>query len=317
MDSKFIHRYRDLLIVIVLLLTPLLFYISNSKNVRDHNMLDRAVLWISAPIQWAVVGTLTGVANTWSRYIDLVDAAADNVKLREENARLRGDAVQVLEYQLENERLRRLLGLRRRADDVDLLVAQVIATSPTPLFRSLRIDRGERDGVRLGAAVVNYEGVVGRVAAIGAHWADVMLVVDPNNSIDVLVQRTRTRARARGTGRDDALAIGLQYLARTADVEPGDRLVTSGIGSVFPKGLPIGRVITVERRSFGLYQHAEAEPAVDFYRIEEVLVVRGRRQGNVSEIESDEMAPTPNAPSEEPPPAAAPSGAQDVSTGAP
>lgn len=257
----------------LLLALPFVFYMSNSKSVRDHNALDRAVASISAPLQWLIVSSLDASFGLWHSYIGLVGVQADNDRLHDENIRLTTLVAERDEQAHENERLRLLVGLRERAPEVKMLFAQVIATSPSPLFRSLRIDKGRNDGIEVGAAVVSPAGIVGRVAALGDNFADIMLLTDANSSTDVLVQRTRARARVRGQGGDDGFAIEAQYLARTADVEPGDVLITSGLSRVFPKGLVAGRVISVERRAFGLYQRAMVQPNVDFSRIEAVMVI--------------------------------------------
>jgi hypothetical protein len=172
--------------------------------------------------------------------------------------------------------------------------------SPSPVFQSVRIDAGRHDGVTLGAAVVNYQGVIGRIAAVGEFHSDVMLLVDGNSSMDVLVQRTRARARVRGFGDDNHLGVEVQYFARTADVEPGDVLVTSGLGDVFPKGLRVGRVVSVERRAFGLYQHASVVPSVDFARLEMAMVILDG-WAKTTDFEATPPPPVPAAPASEVP----------------
>lgn len=269
------HRYRALIGVLLLLVLPFVFYVSNSKTPRDHNTVDRVVVWISAPIQWLVTGTLEGVGRGWRRYVALMGVERENERLLRQNAELSLMLAARTEQQRENERLRRLLGAYESVQERREIYARVIAVSPSPVFRSLRVDRGSHHGVRLGAPVLNQDGVVGRVAAVASRFADVMLLVDANSSMDVLVGRSRARARVRGSGRDGKLDLEVQYLARTAAVEPGDVLVTSGAGEVFPKGLLVGSVSVVERPAFGLYQRAVAEAAVDFGRIEEVLILAG------------------------------------------
>lgn len=275
-SSEILRRYRDPLIVLTLLSLPFVFYVSNSKEVRDHNFFDKAVVTVSAPVQWLVRGTVEGVINVWHRYVDLIDTQEKNLTMAVELGRLRGQLARDEEMRLENDRLRSLLSMRHRAAGVPMVHAQIIAMSPTPLFRSVRIDRGTNDGLVVGSAVVNADGVVGRVAAVTMQWADVMLLVDANSSTDVLVQRTRARARVRGFGSDQRIGIQVEYLSRTADVQPGDVLVTSGVGEVFPKGLRVGKVIGTETRAFGLYQNATIEPAVDVAKLEDVMVVIGR-----------------------------------------
>ncbi len=254
---------------------PFVFYVSNSRTVREHNGVDRVVVWISAPIQWLVTSSLESVSHAWVRYVALMGVEREVERLRRENSELKLMLAARTEQQRENERLRRLLGAYESVQGRREIYARVIAVSPSPLFRSLRVDRGTHHGVRLGAPVLNQDGVVGRVAAVSSRFADVMLLVDANSSMDVLVGSSRARARARGTGGDGELQIEVQHLARTAAVVPGDVLVTSGAGEVFPKGLLVGVVSEVERPAFGLYVRAAARAAVDFGRIEELLILAG------------------------------------------
>lgn len=254
---------------------PVVFYVSNSKTIRDHNVFDRIVLAISAPVQWAVVGSFDSVSTTWRRYIDLTEVEEQNEWLMLENSRLENELAMREEQRLENDQLRMLVGMRERSSHVRMLFCRVVGMSPSPVFQSIRIDVGRHDGVTLGAAVINQQGVIGRVAALGEFHADIMLLVDNNSSLDVLVQRTRARARVRGYGDDQHIGVDVQYIARTADVEPGDVLITSGLGSVFPKGLRVGRVTRVEKRAFGLYQQASVIPYVDFTRLEMAMVILG------------------------------------------
>lgn len=269
----FLRRYRDVIVVGLVLLVPLVYYLSSAKDPKDHNFFDRAVLTVSAPVQALVVAAIDGIVDTWDSYFALVAAKEDNARLQQQVAELEASLAGRDEEHLDNLRLRELLGLRNRAPFARTVTAEVIATSPSPLFRSLRLDRGSDDGLNLGDAVVDPKGVVGRIAAIGSDYADVMLVVDANSSLDILIQRTRSRARVRGQGGDNNFNLDVEHLGRTVDLEPGDVLVTSGLGSVFPKGLVVGVVTAVTRGKFGLYQTAEVEPRVDFRRLEGVLVI--------------------------------------------
>src|SRR5262249_18502689 len=102
---------------------------------------------------------------------------------------------------------------------------------------------------------------------------DVRLVVDAGSGVDVVVQRTGARGFVRGTGEESKYSCSVEYVQRTDEIEVGDLLVTSGVGRRFPKGIPVGTVTQVTRRDFGIYQHVLATPAVDFSRLEEVLIV--------------------------------------------
>jgi len=185
--------------------------------------------------------------------------------------RLTREADRVAELELENERLRKLLDFRESLNG-DLLTARIIGRDATGLSRTLVIGRGESDGVAKGAAVLAPEGVVGEVFLVSRHAARVLLISDHNSGVDALVQRTRARGIVQGTV--DA-GCGLKYVKRTEDVQVGDAVVTSGLDGIFPKGLPIGQVVGVDKRGQGLFQYAEIAPRVDFSQLEEVLVSRG------------------------------------------
>jgi len=255
------------------LVIPFIFYVTNAKSQRDHNRFDRLILTLSYPFQLAIFEALTAINDTWKHYIALVHIEEDNERLLKENRGLVRQMERLVEYQHENTRLRQLLALRDRAPDVHLVGARVIGRAPTPIFHSLRIDRGQDSQLQLGAAVFSEQGAIGRIAALSEYTADVMLLVDANSSTDVVMQRTRIQARVRGTGTHNVLSMQVQYLPRSADIMPGDVLLTSGQGPTFPRGLTIGHIVTVEKPAFGLYQQATVEPSVDFRRVEEVWVV--------------------------------------------
>lgn len=267
------RRYRDVWLAALLLALPVVFYVSNTRAPKDHTWLDAAVVRLSAPVQWTVVASLDSVTGVWQRYIALIDVRDQNEHLHAEVSRLTEDNLALKERLQQLGDLQRLMAVRENLTAATMVHAQIIAASPSALFRSVRIDRGRDDGLKLGAAVLSHDGVVGRIAALGRVSADVMLLIDANSSADVLVQRTRARARVRGRGADRDFALDAEYLGRIADVEPGDLLVTGGLGRTFPKGLPVGRVTGIERRAFGLYQRAIVEPTVNFARLEQVLVV--------------------------------------------
>jgi len=138
------------------------------------------------------------------------------------------------------------------------------------------IDKGSSDGVRKGMAVVTPLGVVGQVVGVTPLAAKVLLLTDPNSGIDVLVQRTRSRGIVSGSLDS---GIVLKYVKRSEDVQEGDRLMTSGIDGIFPKGMMVGTVIKVRKQNIGLFQFIEVLPAVQTSRIENVLVVAGDSAG--------------------------------------
>lgn len=265
---ELLRRYRMPLLVFCLMLAALLLYSANLRNRERTSLLEKMVLQITAPMQAGVDAAAGILIGTWNRYVWLVDAAEDNVLLRRENRRLLAELNNVEEIRLANQRLRRLLEFRQ-ATDLPALPAQVIAEDATSWFRTVVIDKGSDQGVREGMPVVVAEGVVGRVIRIAPGHARVLLVTDASSAVATLIQRNRTRGISRGQGED----MILDFALRQKDIEVDDRVVTSGTGGVFPKGLVVGRVARAQRDAYGLFQTVTVEPAVDFSRLEEVLVL--------------------------------------------
>jgi rod shape-determining protein MreC len=233
--------------------------------------LGRAFLELVAPLQRLAAGLGGAVSGSWHGVADMLHAQGENAVLRERVQRLERDLDRLSEMELENARLRQLLDFRETLQG-DMLAARVIGRDATGLARTLTIGRGESAGVARGAAALAPQGIVGQVFLVSRHAARVLLVTDHNSGVDALVQRTRARGIVQGTV--DAGCV-LNYVKRTEDVQVGDTLVTSGLDGIFPKGLPIGRVVAIDKRGQGLFQSAEVAPEVDLERLEEVLVTRG------------------------------------------
>lgn len=227
-----------------------------------------------AEVQRVTMAVIDATRGVWSGYVALRDVQRENEALRRE--------LQGLQVRLQEERalaqradgLRQLLELRRRSG-LDTTAAEVIAASASPEFRTLTIDKGTTDGLGADMAVISPSGVVGRVILPSARASKVQLIVDRNAAAGALVERTRVQGVVVGYG-DGTLR--LLYVGGTSDVKTGDLVVTSGIDQIYPKGFVIGTIDSVERGP-GAYHAISVRPAVDFGRLEEVLVVRTRPPG--------------------------------------
>ncbi|MCL2777099.1 MAG: rod shape-determining protein MreC [Polyangiaceae bacterium] len=266
-------KYRDLGVVIVLLAVPFFFLRANMKAPSNLNALDRAVLRISAPIEFAASSLGRGMSNIWESYVYLVDVKADNERLAYDNARLREQAHRLEKNEVENRELRRLLQLRESLPG-DQVSAQVIGKDFTEFFRVTRVvlDRGSRN-IRPNMPVVSPDGVVGKVLRVAGDEVDVQLSVDAAFGIDVEDERTQARGFVRGTGNPSRYACKVENVDSRDEVEIGDLLVTSGKGKWFPKGLPVARVTKVIKREPGRDQDIEATPTVNFSRLDAVLIL--------------------------------------------
>jgi rod shape-determining protein MreC len=262
------QKNRPLVLGGVLLLTALLWYSIGLRQKDDTNFLESVVLRVTGPVQAGLDQLIDSAADTWGHYLYLVDTVEDNRKLVADNRTLQAMLTLSDEVRLENERLRLLLDFKE-AQEIDTLPARVIAEDASSWFRTVTIDKGSEQGVVEGLSVVVAEGVVGRVVRSSPKFARVLLITDASSAVASLLQNNRARGVCRGQGEN----LVFDFVLRQEEIKVGDRVVTSGMGGVFPKGLVIGNVKSVDRQEFGLFQAIEVLPAVDFSHLEEVLVL--------------------------------------------
>jgi len=271
---EFVRRNRVVLTSGSLLLISLLLLSSGSRTRTRIDPLAAVVLEGMRPLQGAVAVGLDAVGQTWRTYVALIGVKQENERLQRRVLELEQQAGRLAEIEQTDKRLGELLSFRSTLEG-DLRAAQIIGRDPLPWFGTVTIDKGETDGVRKNMAVLSPFGVVGQTMTTSAHSARVLLITDHNSGVDAVVQRSRARGIVEG-----ALDGGcvMKYLKRGEDVEVGDRVVTSGLDGIFPKGIIIGTVTHLTRGNRGLLQLADVQPSVPLDRIEEVLVVRGGAQ---------------------------------------
>ncbi len=262
------RKNRAVLLGLFLLLAALLWYSVSLRQQRETNLFEALVLRVTAPAQSVLTSAINGVADVWGNYINLVDTVEENRLLMEANNVLKSELNRLRENSLENVRLRRLLEFKE-TQSVQTLPARVIAEDATSWFRTVVIDKGSADGVLEGMPVVVAEGVVGRVIRNSQHESRVLLVTDAASAVASLVQESRARGICRGQGS----VLIFDFVLRKEKLVVGEPVITSGMGGVFPKGLLIGHIKTIDRMEFGLFQTIEVTPSVDFSRLEEVLVL--------------------------------------------
>jgi rod shape-determining protein MreC len=231
-------------------------------------VLETVVFGVFAEAQRGASAVVTGARQFWRSYIGLREVATENVRLRRELA----DAqIQLQEQRALADRARALEGMLELRDRLKLrtTAAGIIAASATTDFRAVTIDKGANDGLRPDMAVIEPGGIVGRVVVTAGRSAKVQLLIDRNAAAGALIERSRAQGVVLGVG-DQWLR--LEYVSETSDVALGDNVVTSGIDGIFPKGFVIGRVDQIERNGL-TYSEIVVRPAVDFSKLEEVLVV--------------------------------------------
>lgn len=272
-----VRRYGILLAVLLVSLLLLTVQTRGGGTGRAGELVAIAV----TPVQSLLVRIHRSALGFWANYIDWKSVRRENATLRSENEQLRVQALQAGETREENGRLRRLLVLRDRLP-LATVAGEVIGREAGGWVRSLTVNRGRGDGIAQQTPVIVPDGLVGRVVQVHRGAAVIQLLNDPASTVGAVVQRTRTAGLVEG---DAGGAVRFKFMARDgASVAPGDLVVTSGLGTLFPKGLPVGRVVKIEDKGSALFHFAVLAPAVDVSRVEEVLLVTGQTTQDVAAL---------------------------------
>jgi rod shape-determining protein MreC len=224
---------------------------------------------ISWPLQ-AVAGIHDRIADTWGRYVALQGVDEENQQLKRELDLLKEQNGQLREASAATERLSALLEFKKQALPTSV-AAQVIGRDIGNWYKTIILNKGASDGIQSDQGVITPAGVVGRIVKTTASTAVVLLVTDPNNAIAGLIQRTRDEGIVEGTTQGQAR---LKYIPLLSNARAGDHVVTSGLVGGFPRGIPIGTIIRIDKEEEALFQSAELSPEVDPNRVEDVLVIR-------------------------------------------
>ncbi len=284
----FLRKYRHLLVGVAILLLALQIPIFWKQD-RTLSFASRVLYTIAYFPQQVWVGTADFLRNTANRYVLLVGVEADNERLREENAVLRGELMRLGNVATENERLQRLLAMREQ-NGFDAVGARIIALDGSAWFSSFTINVGAEDGIAEGMPVATHEGLVGRIVSVAGRSAKVLPVIDLHSAVEVVSLRSRARGIINGRGRG---RVFVNYVERSEDLRPDDLLVTSGLGGMYPAGIPVARVTEVRHKSYGLFQEAFAETVVPVHRLENVLVLRYREGDAMPPFQAPVSAPSP------------------------
>lgn len=263
-------RFRTLWVSIFFVCLVLFLLSSSSGLKQPWNPVEQLIIETAAPFQKLIRQTINATRDFWTNYFYLVDVRRENERLKQEMDSLRRENSQYKELLTAHERLRSLLQFREVVDK-PVVAAQVIGMDPTGWFKSVIIDKGKNAGLKWDMPVVNASGVVGRIVSVSNNYAKVLLIIDQNSALDCLTQRSRDRGMVKGTS---GQVCKMDYVAKSSNVSVGDLVITSGIGGVFPKGLPVGEISNVKEGEGKLFQEIEVIPSVDFSKLEEVLVIQ-------------------------------------------
>jgi rod shape-determining protein MreC len=242
-----------------------------------------------------IVSAQSWLAKRYQAVQSLITQPEDVTSLRQKNAQLEAEnsamQVQIIELQQqvsEAQLLSTLVDYERRHVENQYIAASVIARDVSPFMHYVIIDRGSDDGLRKGMPVITQQGLVGKIAAVTAGASRVELINDPGSSINVILQQSGVEAVLNG---DITGEIGLDMISQNAVVQPGDLVMTSGLGGNYPANLVIGQVVTVRSEAYSLFQSASVQPAVDFSQLAIVLIIT-----NFQPVDISPLLPAPGTP---------------------
>lgn len=272
-----IPRRPTLLFIVVLSLLFVLMSLSTRTRYvgETRTMFERTVMTLFSPVPKTVNWIGQTTADMYHGYLDMRRAVKENYDLHHKVIDLTTENLKLRQSEGDLKRLRSLLGY---ADQFSMptSMAQAVMLDTSGRFKSMIIDRGSDAGIQVNDAVVNANGLIGRIVLTTKDMAKVQLVTDSNSSVGVLIERTRRQGVLRGDGTGGAQLYDVPSLA---DVQPGDNVLTAGIDGIYPKGIPVGVVVKAEKGQ-ELFKNIQVRSAVDFGSIEEVIVLHTRKIPN-------------------------------------
>ena len=275
---------RLLFLTICLFVTAIIMVLSALGIIRPLEGL------VSTPINFVSRMVTQATLRADETFVSLSDVEAlreRNAVLEEALARQQAELIELREIASDYERIADLLSYTRANDDAEYVMADIIAQGQIGLVRSIVINKGTRNGIRVGLPVVTEAGLVGRVFQVTANSSQVQLVTDQNSFVNARIERTRAQGSVQGEGLSTG-SLRMLHIPPESDAQTGDLVFTSGLGGNFPADIFIGTVESVRNLEFELSQEAQLSTQIDFQTLEFVLVITSFEPADLSIFEATE-----------------------------
>ena len=268
---KLIQESSKTKIVNNLIVSILAIYGISQKqfNLSEPSLFHQIVTEVLSPIQEGIASSKNNLSSLWDNYLSIVNTSKENEVLKKQISRLDSDLTSMEEMRKENLRLKRLLNFSDESSHQKIM-AQVVGWDSSNEFKVIRLNKGTRHGIKAMSPVITDQGLVGYVYRTTENYSDVLTILDQNNRVDIVVERTRTHGIVEGVFN---FKCALKYIMRNEQVEVGDKLITAGVGGIYPKGIKVGMITDIAKENFGMTLSIEVVPSVDFDKLEEVLVL--------------------------------------------
>lgn len=270
-------RNRPLMVTIIVVIILLVVLVITAGN-NNMSGTESVVGSIFSPVQKALYSATDAIGDFFDRIFSGSDLQTENLQLEAKVAELEGQLADYNEIKAENDRLKALLNFDTKTQNLQPKTAHVIGKTPGHWFNVFIIDVGMADGIKKDMPVVNGDGLVGRVLQTGANYSRVLAIIDSSSGVSGIVERTRDLGTINGsnTAGDENPLLTMSNLPLDADLIPGDKVITSGLAGIFPKGIAVGEVVEVSQSNDGMRNEAVVKPYVDFGHLEEVIVITSK-----------------------------------------
>jgi rod shape-determining protein MreC len=288
-------RHSSLTLLAGVVIAQVLLLAVQIKRERQVRLIRVWAVELISPLQRVGSWTIQGLLHGWGGYVGLRSAQKENDQMRTELDRLKVRNAELEGRALEAERLAALLNFRTVHNETPMVAARVIGGSPDSGSQVINIDRGSRDGIRRDMGVITPDGVVGKILAVYPDISQVLLLGDKESGVGALLADTRTQGPVKGTGEP---LLSLDYISSDEKVTAGEAVLTSGQDRIFPKDLPVGRVVDFTSDAKSPFMKIRVKPAAHLDRLEEVLVLQSRQDMNLKKVPDAESTPvgSPGAP---------------------
>lgn len=237
---------------------------------------------ILAPVQGLAMNLGHRLRGLVSFPFAVMEMVNENQSMKEKVAELEGRLRQSEEFGYENDRLKRLLDYKSAVTPLmgfEVTGAAVIGRNPGNWFGTITINKGSDDGMKQNMTVITEQGLVGRITSVSINTSEVLLITDPRSGVSALIQESRAPGMVEGIASSPGRVI-MVHIPIEIDISADQVVVTSGFGSIYPKGIPVGRILETGKEPSGLFNNAVIAPFVDINRLEEVMVITTVRSSN-------------------------------------
>lgn len=258
---------KKLLSFIFILSLPLVS-INMQQNHLRQGWYDKPFSFLGSVTQTGFFSFSDAIRSNTSLYLNLISIKKENLNLKSQNQELLSRLEIMNEMQKETERLNQLLNFKSKSK-MDLVAARVMSKDLVSDHKTLLINKGTRDGLKAGQAVITVGGAVGYIFRPETFTSQILLITDRYSVVDGIIARSRARGIVEGT----VTGCALRYVEKSEDVKAGDLVITSGLDNIYPKGFPVATVEAVEDKTYSVSLKVDLKPVVDPDKVEEVFVI--------------------------------------------